>query len=112
MSLDDRLRRALGSRPAPDGFEERVMARLAARTPASVSSGSTSGRPHLHRPWRWAAAAALVAAMAGGAGYYQHQARVDAGARAADELRTALAIASDKLAIAQQRVQHTAARQF
>jgi hypothetical protein len=88
------------------------MARIAARTPAPVSSGGSSGGRRLHRPWRWAAAAALLTVLAGGAGYYQHQARADAGARAADDLRTALAIASGKLAIAQQRVQQTAARQF
>ncbi|HVT47532.1 MAG TPA: hypothetical protein VHD57_07075 [Vicinamibacterales bacterium] len=106
MPLDDELRRALARTPPPADFDVRVMARLA--EDASRSAAARSPRRWL----RWAAAAAVVATLLGAAGYREHHVRVEQAARAADELRTALAITSDKLAIVQQRVIEAGQRQF
>ena len=101
MSLDDELRRALKPKAPPHGFADRVLARVAS---------STAGVPESRRPhWRsrqiqaLAAAAALAVTVAG-ASYYRHQAVRFEGERAAREVRVALAIASEKLALAERRV--------
>jgi hypothetical protein len=107
MSLDDELRRALTPAPPPAGFEARLMARLA------DEAAPRPAPPTLTRPWaRWAAAAVIAATLLGAAGYRHHHARVEQAARAADELRTALAITSDTLVTVQQRVREAGQRQF
>jgi hypothetical protein len=61
--LDDELRAALGRRPAPDGFADRLAARL-----ARESARQSDARPRPFVPWRWrlAAAAAVLAMVAVG----------------------------------------------
>jgi anti-sigma-K factor RskA len=109
MNLDDDLRRTLAVRPPPEGFEDRVAARVA--TARDVQARTRSSRPR--GVWRWTAAAAVAALLVGAAGYRQQQAeRREEVARAARDLRTALGIASDKLGIVQQHVFAASERHF
>jgi hypothetical protein len=107
MSFDDELRRALAPAPPPAGFAARVMARL-----ADEADRRRAPAPRPQRWMRWAAAAVVAATLIGAAGYRAHHARVEQAAHAAAELRTALAIASDKLTVVQQHVLESGQRQF
>jgi hypothetical protein len=99
--LDDALREALRREEPPDGFAERVMARIQA---APDRAGAWAGwldafrRPH----WRWATAIAAVA-LAVGAAEYRNQ-RVE-GERAKDQVMLALRITGSKLRLTQAAVQ-------
>jgi hypothetical protein len=100
--LDDAFREALRRQEPPDGFAERVMARIqAAPEPASFWAGWLAGfrRPRL----RWAAALAGVA-LAVGAMEYQRQRQAE-GERAKDQVMLALRITSGKLRLTQAAVQ-------
>ena len=102
--LDDAFREALRREEPPDGFAERVMARIqAAPEPASFWAGWLAGfrRPRL----RWAAALAGVA-LAVGAVEYRSQRQTQAeGERAKDQVMLALRITSGKLRLTQAAVQ-------
>ena len=102
MSLDDELRRALTPNAPPDGFADRVLARVAA---SSTAGGAGSRSPHRRsRQIQALAAAAALAVTVAGASYYRYQSARFEGERAAREVRVALGIASEKLALAERRV--------
>jgi hypothetical protein len=92
--LDDELRRVLGREEPPAGFAERVLRR--------AESGS---RPARRIPFmRWAAAAALVAAMAGAAQYRAARRERAAGEAAKEQVVQALQIAGSKLHLVQTKI--------
>jgi hypothetical protein len=117
MELEDELRRALRPVDPPRGFEQRVLQRTvmdAAETGATQDGAAGSPEPGRQRPW-WmsamaAAAAMLVMATAGGL-YYEHRLERAEAVRATNELREALSIANQKLAIVQERVNRPTARE-
>lgn len=103
MTFDDELRRSLASRPAPAGFEDRVLAAWK-RSPARPNTPPT-------RSWRpLVTAAALVMLAGAGVAYHEHRATVDEAAEATRQTREALSIASDILARVQERVRATTER--
>jgi hypothetical protein len=103
MNLDHDLRRAFRRQPAPPDFADRVMARLEGRAAPSDATPSTS--PRLATV-RWLAAAAAVTLMAvGGAQYYGHRQAVAEAERVQNEVRLALQIAGEKLALLQRKLQ-------
>lgn len=107
--LDDELRHALRREPAPTGFAERVLQRAEneAKAPAVVVRPEW-GRRRLSRPLvRLAAAAALIAAVAGGIQYRNYEnARAEraAGEAARDQVLEALRITASKLQLVQAKV--------
>jgi anti-sigma-K factor RskA len=118
MELEDELRRALRPVDPPRGFDQRVLQRTvmeAAETGANQDgTAAASSEPLRPRPW-WmsaiaAAAAVLVMATAGGL-YYEHRLERAEAVRATSEFREALSIASEKLAIVQERVNRPRARE-
>jgi hypothetical protein len=87
--LENELRAALARRDPPDGFADRVMARVPRH------AGRKTWIPS---PWMAAAAALLVAMLGGGAYEYRRAAELRAdGERAKSELVFALGLASEKL---------------
>jgi len=91
--LENELKSALGRRDAPEGFADRLMARVPQRKKRGWSHS-----------WLAAAAAAMIALLGGG--FYEHQRaeRIQReGERARAELVLALEITSEKL-------QHTRAK--
>jgi hypothetical protein len=100
MKFEDDLRRALRPEEAPEGFEERLRARLAERQALPIPV-RRSGWPGIGG---WVAAAASVLALAAGGWYYESRQTEDEGVRAARDVRMALQIASEKLSMAERRV--------
>lgn len=106
--LDDELRSALRREPAPAGFAERVLQRVEEQATAAgpARSGSRAA------PVRWsifslAAAAALVAAVAGGIQYRSFErARAEraAGEAAKEQVIEALRITASKLQLVREKV--------
>lgn len=97
--FDDDLRAALGREEPPPGFTARVLRRVDAETIRPDRS-----RPHVIK---WAVAATLVAAMAGGAQYQSVQHAREERARgeaAAAQVLEALRIAGSKLQVVQAKV--------
>lgn len=98
--LDDELRHVLSRREPPPGFAERVLRRAAE---------DQSNERHRQR-WsfvRWAAAAALVGAVAGGVEYQavlERRAERARGEAAKEQVLEALRIAGSKLQIVQEKV--------
>lgn len=103
--LDDferELREGLAARPAPEGFAERVFARIASR------KAPRQARPALFLHWRGALAAVLIAAVLVTAALWQRrrEQRI-AGERARAQVILALRITNSTLdAILQQKLQH------
>lgn len=106
--LDDELRRALSRQDPPGGFADRVLQRASgpsrlARIERPHPASTTAGRTFM----RWAAAAALVAALAGGMQYRtvlkerEERAR---GEAAKEQVLQALRIAGGKLQLVQARI--------
>ena len=100
MNLDTELNRALARSSAPDGFADRVLARL----------GQTEA-PQRHRLTastlrRIAAAVVLTAALGGLTAHQIVEHRRTERERARRELMTALHIASAKMRVAQRAVVH------
>ncbi|MQA28466.1 MAG: hypothetical protein GEU82_01325 [Luteitalea sp.] len=113
MNLDHDLRRAFTRKPAPPGLAGRVLARLEPRVIVPAATASLSPSPD-RRAVRWLGAAAAIAVVAiGGERYYRQQetvaeaARVQqaAAARVQHDVRLALQIAGEKLAVVQRRLQ-------
>lgn len=105
--LDDELRDALRREPPPAGFAERVIQL------ADEQAGRETARPPARgwdprRPFvRWAAAAAIVAAVGGGIQYRNlEKARAEraAGEAAKEQVIQALRITASKLQLVQERV--------
>jgi hypothetical protein len=97
MNIEHELQNAMRRKqPSPD-FTGRVLARLDPPHAAPAAAPS--------RLRRWLAAAAAVALLAsGGARYYSHQQSVAEADRVNQEIRLALQITSEKLALVQARV--------
>ena len=95
MNLEPELKHALRRVPAPEGFAERVLARVK--------------EPHREsrRPW-WRAVAAtfLLATILGGWGAHEMIERRREGERAREQVLLALRITGEKLANAQRGVSH------
>jgi hypothetical protein len=87
MNLEYELKQALRRREPPAGFTERVMA-------AVERDGAVTPR---RRPWHALAAAALFAAIVGGAATVRVIEERREGERAKEEVMTALRIAGAKL---------------
>jgi len=116
----DTLKRALRAQPAPDGFADRVLARLAEQNSAEP------GRGRRDSWWRvfaqplvgWTTAAALAAVLVAGGLHYrqvQHE-KADReraqGEAAKQRLMLALRIASSKLQLARSKVNEINAGQI
>ena len=102
--IDAQLKRALRRREPPDGFADRVLARVA-REPSLARKRPLW--PRWHSPslfLRWAAVGALVAALVTGE-YQISESRERAEALAAkQQVMVALRITASKLRVAKQRV--------
>jgi hypothetical protein len=101
MNFDHELNRALARTSAPNGFADRVLARL----------GDANAPRHWHRPAastlrRIAAAVILTAALGGLTAHQIGEHRRAEGERARRQLMTALHIASAKMRVAQRAVAH------
>ena len=101
--LDDAFREALRRREPPDGFAERVMARIQARP---ERGGAWAGllaafqRPRL----RWATALAAAALVVGAVEYRNERERRAEGERARDQVMLALRIMGGKLQMTREMV--------
>jgi len=110
--FDEELKQTLRREEAPEGFAERVLARVAKQTQPQM-------RRERHDFWanfftrplvRWASAVAISAALlAGGIHYRQVQAEREraAGEAAKQRLILALRIAGSKLQLAKSKVNET-----
>jgi hypothetical protein len=101
-NMDDELRNALRREEPPQGFADRVLQRAA--------RGQVQQRQTSRTDWpfrRWAAAAAIVAALAGGFQYrevrQEREERVK-GEAAKEQVIQALRIAGSKLQVVQAKV--------
>jgi len=107
MNIDHELRDALRRKQAPADLAERVLARIneqpAVRQAAPASSRLRQGYGG-QGVRRWLAAAAVLAVAAGGAERYYTQQRAAEAARVQQELRIALQITSDTLAVVQSKL--------
>lgn len=103
MNVEYDLQRALRRKPAPRDLVDRVTARLGQRDTSPDRSVSPSRR------WpavRWLATAAAIAFVAmSGAGYYARQRKAVEAERAQNDVRLALQIAGEKLALVQRKLQ-------
>ena len=125
--VDDELRHALRREEPPTGFSARVLRRVAEQTqdPRSVGAAFSRTDPAEHGPIRlkpdptanrdssnrgrlpfvrWAAAAALVAAVAGGFDYVAKQEERAEGEAARERVVLALHIAGSKLQLVQTKI--------
>ena len=103
MNMDRELHDALQRKQAPDDLADRVLARInsGATQPARAGAGSS---PVL----RWLAAAAVLAVAVGGAERYYTQQQAAEAARVKEELRIALQITNDTLAVVQSKLSQPA----
>jgi hypothetical protein len=106
MNLEHDLRRAFRRKPAPPDLADCVLARLQHR---DVHPAAFTPRPASPRlPVRWLATAAAIGMVAiGGARYYTYQQTVAEAERVQNEVRLALQIAGDKLALVQRKLQES-----
>ncbi len=101
--FDDELKRALERMEPPEGFTERVLARVAAerRRPSfreRLAAWLTGPR------LQWAVAGALCLLIVAGVGYQRHAERQAEGERAKEQVMLALQITAHEIHIAQQGV--------
>lgn len=110
MTLEPHLRRALAEVDPDDGFADRVVDRIGRENRRQASSSAARGPGN--RPWSragMALAASLLAAVAGSAGWLEHERRVE-GERARARLIEALRVTSASLETVGQKVaRHTRA---
>ena len=115
--LDHELTSALRREDPPDGFAERVLRRVGEpphaehvrafpreQHPANVSPFPSAPAPARLPFVQWAAAAALVAAMAGGINYVAEQKERAEGEAAGARVALALHIAGTKLQLVQTKI--------
>ena len=102
MTLENDMRDALRRVPAPEGFAERVMARV----------GKAERAPARAPWWRAVAATFLLTAILGGWGGHEllERRRERQGERAREQVLLALRIAGSKVARAQREVSRHIAR--
>ena len=103
MSLEHDLRRALGRRPAPAGFTDRVVARV---DRSGVRPGPGDAPRRSPAGWLAGAAAALLIGI-GGTQYYMHRQAAAEAERVQQDVRLALQIAVEKIALLQQKLQQS-----
>jgi len=108
--FEDELRRALRREEPPDGFAERVMARIQNRDREAAGVRAAAG------PWRrllaafraprlrWATACAAAVLLVGGLEYRAQRLERAEGERAGRQVMLALRITGSKLRLAQARV--------
>jgi len=101
MSLEHDLRRTLERRPAPAGFADRVLARVREDGVVHVAT-----RPPRRPRTGWlAATAAGVLVVIGGAQYYMHRQAAAEAERVQRDVRLALQITGEKIALLQRKLQ-------
>jgi len=109
--MDDALRNALRRQEAPDGFADRVLARVAQQNLAPNPVRHDSWLRFFTQPIvRWAALAAVAGAMILGVHVYQVR-RERAEGEAAKQRLMALRIAGTKLQLAKSKVNEMNANQ-
>jgi hypothetical protein len=102
--LEDELRNAMRREEPPEGFAERVLARVSAKKQSLWAAVFAS------RGLRWALAGAMCLVLAvSGIEYKQAKDERARGEAAKDQLMLALRITADKLQLAQEKVQEHAA---
>lgn len=104
-SFDDVLKGALRRQEAPEGFADRVMARVAAQNSNQQPARRDSWLSFFTQPIvRWAALAAFATAMIVGVRFYEvHRERAQ-GEAAKQRLMLALRVAGSKLQLAKAKV--------
>ncbi|HUF17421.1 MAG TPA: hypothetical protein VMS12_05180 [Thermoanaerobaculia bacterium] len=105
MQFDNEVKQALQRMDPPDGFADRVMARIASEGQRSEAPAG-SMIPISGRWWRSLAAAALVTVLIGAGLYQMREQRAERreGLRARQEVLLALSIASEKTKVAREAV--------
>lgn len=109
-SLDDELKGALRRQEAPEGFADRVMARVAAQNSNQQPARRDSWLSFFTQPMftqkilRWAALAAFATAMIVGVRLYEVQRERAQGEAAKQRLMLALRVAGSKLQLAKAKV--------
>ena len=96
-NLDNALKEAFRRQEAPDGFADRVMARISQQPPKRKSPFGT-----WKREWLAIAASTCMAVLGAGA-WQQHQRQIE-GEKAKQELMYALTVASESLQVTKQLV--------
>lgn len=99
MNIDHELRDALRRKEAPRDLAERVLERI-----KEAPAPSRRSAPQAVGIRRWLAAAAVLAIAAIGADRYYEQQRSAEAARVQEELRMALQITSEALAVVQTKL--------
>ena len=99
-NIDHELREALRRKQAPADLADRVLARINEQ-PAQERQAAPTSIGHVRR---WLAAAAVLAVAAGGAERYYTQQKAAEAARVQEELRIALQITSETLAVVQSKL--------
>jgi len=104
-NFERELREQLTARTAPEGFADRVMARMEERDAAPER------RRWFRQPvWRWAAATALTAVVAAGGGtLYEHQRQVQ-GEQARAQVLLALRITGTTLRDVERKINNPVGR--
>ena len=111
MSIEQDLDRALRRKAAPSDLADRVLARLdeTGRREGPRLALGNAGRRSLGGYVRWLAAAAAVMLVAtGGVRYYAYQQTMAEAERVKQDIRIALQITIEKLALAQDRIARAA----
>jgi hypothetical protein len=113
MNMDNELRDALRRKQAPADLADRVLARLNEQPAPARQTGPTAIGYARHglggqSVRRWLAAAAVLAVAAGGAERYYTQQKAAEAARVQQELRIALQITSETLAVVQNKLSQPA----
>lgn len=103
--FENELRKALGLKAPSNDFGARVAARL-----AKQNLEQERRTPQWRSHFRWAVAAMIIVTTAGGFTYYRWQVERDQGEAARQQVVLALRITSEKLQVAQHRVQHLSER--
>ena len=104
--FEDKLRNALRRQPAPEGFAEKVMARITGLPQPGAQPGRRFGAFFASPIFRWAGALAACLLIVGGVAHYQRQERLrQQGELAKVQVKQALRIASVKLNVARKKVQ-------
>jgi hypothetical protein len=111
-NLDDQLKHVLRREDPPEGFAERVLKRIEVPAPTKPIAMAAMRRPAVRRPraqgYRFAAAAAMLIAIGGGAVEYRsvqrRRAERAAGEAASAQVVLALEIAGAKLQLVQTKI--------
>ena len=110
--LDDALKSALRRQEAPDGFADRVMARVAAHAGQTQEARRDSWLSLFTQPFvRWTALAAFATAMILGVHVYNVHREQARGEAAKQRLMLALHVAGSKLQLAKAKVNEMNANQ-